>query len=281
MTIDLDAYREQSLATWGEVASGWEERREWMTELTGPVNAWLVGKVDPRPGQVFLDVAAGPGDLGLAVAERVGEDGRVISSDFSPNMSAVARRNGDARGLRNVEYRVLDAERMDLDDDSVDGVVCRWGYMLMADPGAAFAESRRVLRPGGRLSFSVWGAPERNPWASISGAAIVKHGHMPPPEPRAPGIFAMAEEGRIRELVGGAGFEDPQIDEVSVEWRYDDFDDYWRFVCELAGGLAMVIATLSDDEREAMRETMRTEAEPYAVGDGYRMPGLCLNAVTR
>ena len=84
-------------------------------------------------------------------------------------MVDVARRNGEARGLSNVEYRVLDAERMDLDDDSVDGVVCRWGYMLMADPAAALGETRRVLRDGGPLAFAVWMTPDRNPWAAVPG----------------------------------------------------------------------------------------------------------------
>ena len=57
---------------------------------------------------------------------------------------------------------MLDAERMDLDDSSVDGVVCRFGYMLMADPAAALSETRRVLREGCRLSFAVWAGPDRN-----------------------------------------------------------------------------------------------------------------------
>jgi ubiquinone/menaquinone biosynthesis C-methylase UbiE len=65
-------------------------------------------------------------------------------------MVEVARRRAEELGLANVEPRVLDAERMDLDDSSVDGIVCRFGYMLMADPAAALAESRRVLREGGR-----------------------------------------------------------------------------------------------------------------------------------
>src|SRR6516225_7380019 len=133
------------------MAPGWEERRGWLMGITGRVISWLVEKADPKPGQTFLDIAAGTGDLGFAVAERVGEGGHVISSDFSPNMLQVARRNGESRGVTNVEYRVLDAERMDLDDGSVDGVVCRWGYMLMADPSAALTETRRVLRDGGPL----------------------------------------------------------------------------------------------------------------------------------
>ena len=261
------------------MAPGWDRRRDYVWDASRAVSVQMVATLAPEPGDTILELAAGTGETGFAAAAVVGTDGQLISTDFSPEMIEAARRRAAELELRNVDFRVMDAEHIDLRDASVDGVLCRWGYMLMADPGAALAETRRVLRPGGRLSFSVWGAPERNPWASISGAAIVKHGHMPPPEPGAPGIFAMAEEGRIRELVAGAGFEDPQIDEVSIEWRFEDFDDYWRFVCELAGGLAMVIATLSDDDRGAVRETIRTEAEPYHVGDGYRMPGLCFNAV--
>ena len=87
----------------------------------------------------------------------------MISSDFSPAMVEVARRRGAKLRLRNVEYRVIDGERIELGDDSVDGVLCQSGYMLLADPAAALAETRRVLRSGGRLALSVWGAPERNP----------------------------------------------------------------------------------------------------------------------
>jgi ubiquinone/menaquinone biosynthesis C-methylase UbiE len=100
----------------------------------------------------------------------------------------------------------MDAERIELDSDSVDGVLCRFGYMLMADPAAALGETRRVLRPGGRLALAVWGVPERNPWAAIGGRMLVERGHMPPPEPGAPRVFSMGSEERTRALVEGAGF---------------------------------------------------------------------------
>ena len=100
MQIDLDAYREQSLETWGQMAPGWQDRRDWMMGITGRVNDWLAQKADPQPGQTVLDIAAGTGDLGFAVAERVGPEGHVISTDFAPEMVDVARRFGEARGLR-------------------------------------------------------------------------------------------------------------------------------------------------------------------------------------
>jgi ubiquinone/menaquinone biosynthesis C-methylase UbiE len=273
MAMDPETYREQSLETWGLMASGWEARRDWMLDITGQVNDWLVQQADPQPGQTILDIASGMGDLGFAAAERVGPDGRVISTDFAPEMVDAARRNGMARGISNVEHRVLDAERMDLADDSVDGVVCRWGYMLIADPGTALKETRRVLRDGGTLAFAVWMTPDRNPWAALPGMTLVQRGHMPPPEPGMPGIFALGEAERVRELVAAAGFGEPRLEELSFEFRYADAEDLWDALVRLAGPLARVINALPDDERQATRAHVLENVAPYRNEDGsYSAP---------
>jgi ubiquinone/menaquinone biosynthesis C-methylase UbiE len=282
MNFDQDAYRAQSLATWGEMANGWEDRRDWMMTFTGLVNSWLVEKADPQPGQNFLDIATGTGDLGIAVAERVGDDGHVISSDFSPEMVDAARRNGLVRGMANVEYRVMDAEAMELGDNSVDGVVCRWGYMLMADPATALKETRRVLRDDGRLAFAVWTTPDRNPWASVSAMTLVQRGHLPPPEPGAPGIFALGDPGRIRELVTQAGFAEPELEVIEFEFRYADFDDFWDTLVRIAGPLARVLNALPDDERLATRAAIMHSVEPYRNPDGsYTAPAATWGVSTR
>jgi ubiquinone/menaquinone biosynthesis C-methylase UbiE len=280
--IDLDAYREQSLETWGQMAPGWQDRREWLMDITGRVNDWLVQKADPQPGQTILDIAAGTGDLGFHVAERVGQEGRVISTDFAPEMVDVARRFGEARGLTNVEYRVLDAESMDLDEDSVDGAVCRWGYMLMADPAAALKETRRVLRDGGPLAFAVWRTPDRNPWAAVPGMTLVQRGHMPAPEPGAPGIFALGEPDRIREVVTGAGFGEPELEEIAFEFRYADFDDLWDALVRIAGPLARVVKALPDDERQATRAAIEENVAPYRNAEGsYTAPAATWGVLVR
>ncbi len=275
--MDLEEYRETSRATWNEMASGWEERREWLLEYTGQINEWIVGRVDPQPGQTILDVAAGTGDLGFAAAERVGDEGGVICTDFSSEMIEAARRNGQARGLENVEYRVLDAERMDLSDDSVDGVVSRWSYMLMADPAAALGETRRVLRDGGRLAFVVWQTPDRNPWAAVPGMTLVQRGHMPPPEPGAPGIFALGDRDRLAELVSGAGF-DAEIEELAFEWSYAP-DDVWETLTKLAGPLARVIKGLPEDEQAAARAEIEESMEQFRDGDALIIPAACWGVV--
>jgi ubiquinone/menaquinone biosynthesis C-methylase UbiE len=281
--MDLDTYRHDSLETWGKMAHGWEERREWLMGILGPVNTWLLEHADPQPGQTFLDIAAGTGDLGFNIAERVGTEGRVLSTDFAPEMVDVARRQGEARQVTNVDFRVLDAERMDLDDDSVDGVVCRYGYMLMADPAAAMAETRRVLRSGGPLAFAVWGTPDRNPWAAVPAMTLMQRGHMPPPEPGAPGIFALGEPERIRDLVGEAGFGQPeQLEDLAVEFRWADFDDLWDALLGITGPLARVIEGLPEDERLATRTAMEANVASLRTDDGaYKAPGYAWGVLTR
>jgi SAM-dependent methyltransferase len=154
--------------------------------------------------------------------------------------------------------------------------------MLMADPAAALRETRRVLRDGGPLAFAVWAPPDRNPWAAVPGMTLVQRGHMPPPEPGAPGIFAMGDPDRIRELVTGAGFSDPQIDEIQFEFRYSDADDLWGSLVELAGPLATVIDDLDDGEREATRAAIMENMAPFRAEDGsYTTPAMSWGVLAR
>ena len=272
--MDADSYRSYSLETWGQMAPGWEARREWLMRITDRANEWLLEKAGPQPGQTYLEVAAGTGDLGFMAAERLGPEGRLISTDFAPEMVEVARRQGERRGVSNVEYQVLDAERMNLEDDSVDGVLCRWGYMLMADPAIALRETRRVLRDGGPLAFAVWGTPETNPWAAVPAMTLIRLGHFDPPAPGEPGIFAMGEPGRIRELVSGAGFGEPELEDIRVEYDWPDFAEVWDTLNSMTGPLARAIAATSSEERQAIREAFEEDFAGFRQADGsYRAPG--------
>lgn len=152
--------------------------RAVLWEATRPVSEWLVDRLAAQPGQTILELAAGAGETGFLAAARLGDQGRLISSDFAPQMVESATRVAAELGVTNAEFRVLDAERLELDDASVDGVICRFGYMLMAEPGRALRESRRVLRDAGRLVFSVFGEPQRNPWMTVARRVMVERGHL-------------------------------------------------------------------------------------------------------
>jgi ubiquinone/menaquinone biosynthesis C-methylase UbiE len=273
-----EGYRDASYEIWQAMAAGWDRERSWMWEVSRAVSEQMLKALGPEPGQTILELASGTGETGFAAARMIGPDGRLICTDFAPEMVAAARRESERLGLTNVEHRKMDAEHMDLDGDSVDGVLCRWGYMLMADPGAALAETRRVLRVDGRLALSVWGAPERNPWASVPAKALMEHTGTPPADPNAPGIFAMADPERVRSLVRDAGFAEPRLDEVQVRWRFADFDGYWRYVTDLAGGIAVVLQAMSVTDREAVRKLVERATGDYRVDGGLELPGVVLNA---
>jgi ubiquinone/menaquinone biosynthesis C-methylase UbiE len=263
------------------IAPTFERRRAEVEELSAPVRDWMLRELAPREGDIVLELAAGVGDTGFDAAAFIGERGRLISSDFSPAMLEAARRRGAERGVQNVEYHIIDAERIELDDDSIDGALCRFGYMLM-DPAAALAETRRVLRPGGRLALAVWGAPERNHFVTILALNLTQRGHIPPPEPPpAPGPFSMASAERTTELLRGAGFADVRTEEVLVRLAVPDVDEYMALTADTAGPIALALQGLSEADRAEVRAEVEDSLDRFTAEGGYELPGVALCALAR
>ena len=274
----VDEAHEKSRAIWDEMAPGWERNRDYMWTTTRHVAAWLVEQVEVQEGDTILDLAGGPGDNGFLAAPGVGPAGNVIVTDFAEQMVDTARRRAAKLGLDNVETRVLDAEKMDLEDDSIDGIICRWGFMLMLDPGSAFRECRRVLKDGRRLAFSVWGAPEKNPWVTVTGMTMMQLGHQPGGDPFAPGgMFSLADHDTLRSMLSSAGFTDIQIEEMPVDWSFRSFDESWSFMMEVAGAIATLVKDLPPGEIDKLRAALEENEQPFKTDSGLTLPGVTVN----
>jgi SAM-dependent methyltransferase len=227
-------------------------------------------------GETVLELAAAAGDTGFLAAPMLEPGGRLISSDFVPEMVESARRRAAELGVGNAEFRVLDAQRLELEDASVDGVLCRWGYMLMPDPAAALAETRRVLRPGGRVAFALWGAPDENPWGSVPARVLLARGLLAPPEPDAPGPFRLHDQERLRGLVAGAGLELASLENLEVMWLYASAEEQWEATLDLSYSLGSALAPLEPGEKATVRAEIAAALAPYADGDGgLAIPGVC------
>jgi ubiquinone/menaquinone biosynthesis C-methylase UbiE len=269
-------FNRASHAVWEAMAPGWEKRHDWFETATRPVAERMLQVLRMHPGDTLLELAAGTGVVGFTAMAALGGDARLIISDFAAAMVEAARRRGVELGFERVEYRVLDAEALELQDESVDGVLCRWGYMLLADPTRALAETRRVLRDGGRVSCAVFAEPAKNPWAALPTSVLVESGRLPSPEPGQPGILALADTTRLRQLFRDARLTDPEVEEVPFAFRFSGETEYWRFLTDMAGAISMTLAHLDDEARAEFRANLTERLEPYRVSNGLELPAVSL-----
>ena len=265
---DADAYRKESRARWGDQAKGWAARAEEVGRQTMPVSVWMVDALELQAGHEVLELAAGTGEVGFLAAEQITPGGTLISSDFSPEMITAAQARAERMGITNVRFRQIDAEGIDQPAATLDGVLCRWGYMLMADGEAALRETRRVLKPGARVALAAWTGPSENPWASIPGSELVERGHLERPDPNAPGQFAWARTGTIEENLDAAGFGERVVDTVDFALMYPSVEEWIATQRDLASRFRDALDGLRAAERDDVFAAIRERALPYVQEDG-------------
>jgi ubiquinone/menaquinone biosynthesis C-methylase UbiE len=280
--VAADDLKSTSRDQWSAVAGAWERHAERFDAQSYEVaTSWMLDAA-LQPGERVLELACGPAGVGIQAARVVGADGQVLCTDFAEPMVDAARRRAAEEKLENMDFKVVDAEAMDLADASFDVALCRYGYMLMGDPEAALRETHRVLSPGGRVAFAVWGEADENPWASIPMRAVMEHFDAPPPEPGMPGMFALAENERVGELLGKTGFAEIRVERVDAAERYESVEAWWDFIREVAGPLATLLAGLQEADRDAIRARAGEAASAFASNGELRFPsGQRLAAASR
>ncbi len=276
---DAEEHRRSSAEHWEEAAPGWVRRQQAIRELGAPVSYWMVQAIDPQPAQRVLELAAGVGETGLLAAELVAPAGGVILSDQAEGMLDGARARAAELGLTNVEFQTWNAEWIDLPVASVDAVLCRWGYMLMADPLAALLETRRVLRPGGRIALAVWDAASANPWATLPSSVLIERGLLAPPDGERPGPFALGDAERVRTLLERAGFTEVLLDAVDVRHRHASFEAFWETMLDISRELHDIVLERPSHEIEQLRAAVAERLQPHTASDGsLTIPGRSLVA---
>jgi SAM-dependent methyltransferase len=276
---DPEAFRAASRERWEGVAAAWAAAREAEHAMAAPVSRWLVDRIDPRPGQTVLECAAGLGEPGLMAAERVSPGGHVLITDGAEAMVEAARARVAETGAEGVEVRTMEAEWIDLATASVDGVLCRWGLMLFADPETSLREMRRVLRPGGRVAVAVWDREDVNPWMGVIRAALRERGLGPQRAPGEPGPFALSAPGALEALFDATGFVDLELDRLDVAHRAASLDVWWERFLSTSATTAEVVRGLAPAEVYRLRDAIDAGYAAYVQDDGsVTLPGRVLLA---
>ena len=266
---------------WAAVAPGWDEHADYVDARSARLTKRMIELADLRPGDRALELACGPGGLGIAAAECVAPGGDVVLSDVVPEMTEAAARRAAALRLNNVSARNRDLEQIEEPDQSFDVVLCREGLMFAADPARAAREIHRVLRPGGRVAIAVWGPRAENPWLGLVLDAVGEQLGTPVPPPGIPGPFSLQDADELAKLLSDAGFAEVTIGEEAVSLRAGSFEEWWTRTRALAGPLAKILESLPGDAVEAIRTRLREATASYETPDGIELPGLTLVATGR
>ncbi len=275
-SFDAAKYKDTQRAQWDKDGAAWRRWNPILDRWYGEATRQLLDLARIGPGHQVLDIAAGAGEPAASAAARVGPAGYVLATDLSAGIVEQARQVAQERGLRQVETRVMDGEKLELPDDSFDAVICRLGLMFMPHPVAALREWHRVLRTGGRAAVMVFSTPERNDWGAIPAAIIRRRAQVPPPAPGQPGLFSLGAPGVLAGLFREAGFRDPEIRTVPMPHRMESCAAYVRTAREAFGGFKAMMAHLSAPEQSAAWDEVEVAMRRFESPRGFEAAGECL-----
>jgi SAM-dependent methyltransferase len=258
------SYRDENRRRWQTVAAGWEVHADDFRRDTMPVSMWMLEALAPQPGHAVLEIAAGIGDTGFLAAELIEPGGTLITSDLVPEMLSAAQRRAEALGVTNARFRQIDAQAIDQPAASLDGILSRWGYMLMADAEAALRDTRRVLKRGGRLALAAWADPDDNPWTVLPVAALAERG-LVEPVPPGPGQFAWAPEGAVEQNLDAAGFVEYDVEPLTFAMRYRSVEAWWQTAQDMS---LRVQERASRDRDDEIVAELADRAREWTAADG-------------
>jgi len=265
-------FRERVRREWSDAqtVAAWRKWSRTNAHVFAGVTRAVVEAVGAAPGGAILDLASGSGQPALVLAAVVGPQGSVTASDQSAGMLAVVEENARRENLTNVRFQQADAESLPFPDAAFDGVTCRFGAMFFAEPLRAMRECLRVLRPGGRAAFAVWGSPEQ-PFFGMTAGVLRKFVPFPEPEPGAPHIFRFASPGSLAQVMSDAGFhnasEEPH--HISCE-RLGTPENFWEEFREVAAPFRPLIAGLPPERRAELDAEVLAAMGQFFTGDRLR-----------
>ena len=229
--FNSEDFKAQQRQMWNNAAAGWQTWWETIERGAQKVSDKIVELAEIKPGDKVLDIATGIGEPAVTAARKVMPDGKVVATDISPQMLAIAKTRAKSLGLDGIiEFRESDGEKLDLLEPRArfDAILSRWGLMFFPNLPAALVRIKQMLVTDGRLSAAVRSAPSKVPLVDLAFATVRKQINAPSPPPEAPGPFALADVDTLRQSFSQAGFKDIKIDTFQITFEFDTPESYTK-----------------------------------------------------
>jgi len=279
MTMDREKASKPGEAwTSGDTASGWKRGAAARGRALDPLTELMLDLAGVTVGSHVLDLGAGTGDQTLLAARRVGPGGMVLATDISASMLALTQEAARAADLSNVQTRVMDAQRLELERGSFDAAMARFSLQFVPDVPRALAEVRRVLKPGGRFAAVVFSAVERNPFRAAPQAIASRLAGRQFPEP-GPGVWALNDPTTLRDPFQQAGFRDVDVRPVPFVYRFPSLADARQNLEEAQPPLVKLLNELSEDDRASAWAEISRTLQPFVGPEGFAAPSEALLVV--
>jgi ubiquinone/menaquinone biosynthesis C-methylase UbiE len=272
MTQPIDAIRQ-----WQESAKYWAEHSDTIRLMFMPVTDALIQDAGIVQGQAVLDVAGGPGEPSLTIADVVGPTGSVTCTDAVAEMVEAARSEALKRGLSNVQFRQCKADSLPFADNTFDAAVSRLGAMFFPDPLVAVREMLRVMKPGGALAFVVWHKSELNPFCSVVTDIMSHYVEPVPGDPDAPGAFRFAEHGKLSGILNDAGATDVRERILTFEIEAPlSPEAFWKMRSETSETLRTKLSRLPTEKRLKIEKEVQRAVVEFFPNNQMRFPAQML-----
>jgi SAM-dependent methyltransferase len=264
---------EQVLLWNGPAGRAWIESQEFLDRLFEPFQRLLVEAVPLAAAARVLDVGCGTGATTLAVARRLGPEGRSVGIDISEPMIAVARSRAES-GSVPASFVCADAQSHAFAAASLDAITSRFGVMFFGDPVRAFTNLRRAAKQGGRLRFVAWRSAAENPFMTTAERAAAQFlPDLPPRRRDAPGQFAFADRLRVHRILEESGWSAIDIRPIDVACAFAE-EDLVPYLTRL-GPVGLILREADERTRKSVIEAARAAFEPYVRGVEVRFEAAC------